>query len=65
MSDFEEALEIVRKRGNEINQRDLMAINAVLNRMPLEEVTEAKAMVYEAIFLIVNDPQYEGDISPA
>ena len=62
MTKIEQALAIVSDKGMTLSQRDLMAIDRLLNDIPLDEVSEAEAIVYEAIELITNSPEYAGDI---
>ena len=62
MTKVEQALAIVSDKGMTLSQRDLMAIDRLLNDIPLDESSEAEAIIYEAIELITNSPEYAGDI---
>ncbi|GGD64659.1 hypothetical protein GRI62_11845 [Erythrobacter arachoides] len=62
MDSEQKALEIVRKKGVDLDRNDEMEISRLLSELPLEEWFEATTGIYEIITLIVNDPDYRGDI---
>lgn len=64
MTNFEKAISIITNAGNTLTQRDLMAIDRELNKIGLDDLIEAQAIVNEAISLIVTSPDYTGDIKP-
>ncbi|WP_160731876.1 hypothetical protein [Aurantiacibacter arachoides] len=52
----------MRKKGVDLDRNDEMEISRLLSELPLEEWFEATTGIYEIITLIVNDPDYRGDI---
>lgn len=65
MSDpFSDALAIISERGSDINLVDMREIERLIAECPLERAAEIQGWIYEALWLIVNDPLYEGDIPP-
>ena len=63
-SGFEAAIDIIRAKRMGLRQSDIREIKALLNKLDPERGHELKAWIYEGLFLIVNDPAYEGDILP-
>lgn len=55
---------IIRDRGSELNQADMREIEYQITQIPLDELADQYGWINEAIALIVNDPAYEGDLSP-
>lgn len=55
--------DIIRERGSALNRDDLARIAVMAVDVPLKD-SEALASLYGAIALIVNDPEYDGDIAP-
>ncbi len=65
MSDpFSDALAIISERGSDINLVDMRKIEGLILECSLETAADMQGWIYEALWLIVNDPLYEGDIPP-
>ena len=60
---IEQALAIVSDRGDKLRQTDLDDITLLMAEVPLAQ-SEAVGHVMGAVALIVNDPEYAGDIEP-
>jgi hypothetical protein len=57
---------MIAERGAMISRDDLDEIRAMFARHPDPvEAVEARQAAFEAIWLVVNDPTYKGDITPA
>ena len=66
MSDrFQDALDLVSERGSKIDRQDLQTIEGLLCGLDADSHWEARGTVFEALSLIVSDPEYTGDIDPA
>jgi hypothetical protein len=61
---FGDALAIIRERGKEIDLLDKREIDSLIVEFPLERAADMQAILYEALSLIVNAPEYNGDIPP-
>lgn len=56
--------DFVSERGTAISRADISRLNEMLIDLPLEEVSDVRAWLNESVALIVNAPEYEGDIAP-
>lgn len=64
MTPFEQALEVIGTKGADLMQEDMETIEALSIDFPPDDFVELMAIIDEAVSLIVNDPDYEGDIPP-
>lgn len=53
---------IIRDKANELSSDDLLDIDMLKTKLDLEDSIEIIPWIEEAIALIVNAPEYEGDI---
>lgn len=56
--------DFVSERGTAISRADISRLNEMLIELPLEEVNDVRAWLSESVALIVNAPEYDGDIAP-
>lgn len=63
MTEMDKIFEIIAK-GNDIRNSDLIAIRELSLEMSPEDFDDKMPWVWEAIALIVNAPEYEGDCEP-
>lgn len=61
---FSDALSIIREKGSDISADDLHEIEYLMTTFPIDKAVDLQGAIYEAISLIVNDPNYAGDIPP-
>lgn len=52
---------LLEKRGTDIRQTDVEELRALLTQVPDDEHDEVAAWVWEAVALIVDNPDYSGD----
>lgn len=64
MAAIDEINEILRTRGEGLRLVDLDQIELLIVQMPIGEAAEAAPWIFEAVGLIVNAPEYTGDITP-
>lgn len=57
----DEILGIIRDRGSGLRQDDVDQIGALITQLPVEEAHQAVPWIWEAVGLIVDDPDYNGD----
>jgi hypothetical protein len=61
---FDRALEIISEKGSDIMSADLHEIEHLMTLFDVDKAAELQGAIYEALALIVNDPNYDGDIPP-
>ncbi len=49
------------KRGHDLRRDDIDELRAMLTQVPPERYEEIAGWTWEAVALVVNDPDYEGD----
>jgi hypothetical protein len=54
-------LEFIGKLGPGLRQTDIEEIEYRLTQVPVDDAREAEGQIWEAVALIVNDPEYGGD----
>jgi hypothetical protein len=54
--------EFIASKGHALSTADLETIDDLLMDIPVGDAFERRGWAYESIFLIVNDPEYTGDI---
>lgn len=63
MAASDDIMELIRQRGDTLDQSDLDKITMMMVDIPLED-SDQIGWINEAIAQIVNDPDYAGDIAP-
>ena len=61
MASSKEISDFLQKRGNDLRADDIDEIETLLALLPVEQYDEVAGWVWEAVALIVNDPDYVGD----
>ena len=52
---------ILSTKGSRLAQADVDEIEALLTQVPMPEVIDFEEGVWETVWLIINDPLYQGD----
>ena len=60
---IDEIQTLVRERGSALSRADMERITTMAVDVPLDE-SDQLGSIFEAIALVVNDPEYSGDIEP-
>ena len=60
-----EAIQAITRKGADLTLEDLRSIELELALMPLDEAHEAGAWIAEGLWLVVADPSYTGELTPA
>jgi hypothetical protein len=64
MAVIDRIFNIIQTKGAAMRSDDLRDIEVMVAEMPTESTHEQEPFILEAISLIVNDPDYSGDIAP-
>jgi len=64
MKPEDKIFEILREKGEAIRQSDMDEIELLIMEADPDVWIERMGWFYEGLALIVNDPNYEGDIAP-
>ncbi len=61
---FDKILTIVGDKGSSLMATDIREIESLITEIGYDDLLNEEPLVWEAIALIVSDPDYEGDIPP-
>lgn len=61
MASIDEIQAIIRDKGAALALEDIREIEYQLTQVPVEQAREAEPWIWEAVGLVVNAPEYEGD----
>lgn len=62
MKPIDAITDIIREKGSSLRQTDIDEIERLIVDIPIADLPDQTPWIWEAIALIVNAPEYEGDI---